>query len=63
MGNLIVRFMKEEDGMEMVEWALVAGLVVIAAVGAWSGIGGDIKDIMTKLEEKTGEAATQMNQN
>ena len=44
MRNLIVRFIKEEDGMEMVEWALVAGLVCMAALvvvvvsagsGAW----------------------------
>ena len=58
MRNLIERFIKEEDGMELVEWALVAGLVVIAAVGSWKVIGTNVKDIMKDLETKTSEANT-----
>ncbi|HVH07584.1 MAG TPA: Flp family type IVb pilin [Myxococcota bacterium] len=61
MRNLIERFIKEEDGMEMVEWALVAGLVVIAAVGSWKVIGTNVKDIMGNLEQKTNDAKANMN--
>ncbi len=61
MRNLIVRFIKEEDGMEMVEWALVAGLVVIAAVTAWGNIGKNVSAVMTELDKKTGEAKNAMN--
>jgi pilus assembly protein Flp/PilA len=42
MRSLIVRFIKEEDGMEMVEWALVATLFALAAIGAWTTLGGQI---------------------
>ena len=61
MRNLIVRFVKEEDGMEMVEWALVAGLVVIGAVAAWQQIGANISTVMTNLQTRTGEAAAASN--
>jgi Flp pilus assembly pilin Flp len=61
MRNLIVRFIKEEDGMEMVEWALVAGLVVIAAVTAWGNIGKNVSAVMGELEKKTGDAKAAMN--
>jgi hypothetical protein len=29
----------EEDGLELMDWALVAGLAVIAAVAAWQALG------------------------
>jgi Flp pilus assembly pilin Flp len=48
MRNLIVRFVKEEEGMEMVEWALVAGLFVLVAMTGWGTVAGAIT---TKLEE------------
>lgn len=48
MRNLIVRFLKEEDGMEMVEWALVAGLFVLIAMTGWTAVGNAIT---TKLGE------------
>lgn len=48
MKNLIVRFLREEDGMEMVEWALVAGLFALAAIAGW----GTVADaIGTRLDE------------
>jgi Flp pilus assembly pilin Flp len=42
MRSLITRFVKEEDGMEMVEWALVAGLFVMVAMLGWNGVAGAI---------------------
>jgi Flp pilus assembly pilin Flp len=61
MRNLIERFIKEEDGMEMVEWALVAGLVVIAAVAAWGNIGKNVSAVMSELDKKTADAKNAMN--
>jgi Flp pilus assembly pilin Flp len=61
MRNLIERFIKEEDGMEMVEWALVAGLIVIAAVASWGNIGQNVKSIMEQLDQRTLDAKNAMN--
>lgn len=61
MRNLFVRFIEEEDGMEMVEWALVAGLVVIAAVTAWGNIGKNVSAVMGELDKKTADAKNAMN--
>ncbi len=51
MRNLITRFVREEDGMEFVEWALVATLFALAGSFAWgtlastiSGALGDVGD-------------------
>jgi Flp pilus assembly pilin Flp len=38
----VVEFVKEEEGLELVEWALVGALIVVAAAGTWSGVGGEV---------------------
>ena len=42
MRNLITRFVREEDGMEFVEWALVATLFALAGIGAWGQLSSNI---------------------
>jgi len=42
MRNLITRFVREEDGMEFVEWALVATLFALAGIGAWGTLASNI---------------------
>lgn len=42
MRNLITRFVREEDGMEFVEWALVATLFALAGIGAWGQLSTNI---------------------
>ena len=49
MRSLITRFVKEEDGMEMVEWALVAGLFVLVAMAGWGGVAGAITGRLATL--------------
>lgn len=36
------RFMKEEEGLEMLEWALVAALFAVAGVAAWRTLGTQV---------------------
>ena len=57
MRDLIKRFVIEEDGMEMVEWALVAVVFALAGIGAWSQLAdsletalGDIGDVVEDPE-------------
>ena len=42
MLNVIRNFVRDEDGLEMVEWAIVAALITTAAATALSTLGGSI---------------------
>jgi len=57
MWTLIKKFVKEEEGMEMVEYAVVAALVIIAAVGVWATLGTEIVnrmgDVITAMQGQT----------
>ena len=53
-GNMLKQFLQEEEGMEMVEWALVAVLFAVASVAAWGALGGQLT---TTLQELTADIA------
>jgi Flp pilus assembly pilin Flp len=40
--NLLVKVLKEQDGGEVLEYALIAGLIVIAAIAAISVVGTNV---------------------
>ena len=42
MLNTIKSFVRDEDGLEMVEWAIVAALITTAAATALSTLGASI---------------------
>ena len=50
------RFWREEEGTEVVEWALVAGLLVAAGAGVWATIGGQVETLMEAVSTMLGEA-------
>ena len=41
------RFVREEDGMEMVEWAIVATVFAIASAALWGTLSGAIGSALT----------------
>jgi Flp pilus assembly pilin Flp len=41
-GSLIGRFIREEDGMEMVEWAVVGVVFALASAAIWGTLSGSI---------------------
>ena len=41
-GNMLKQFLREEEGMEMVEWALVAVLFALVAGGAFGILGTNL---------------------
>lgn len=45
----IKRFVREEEGTEVVEWALVAGLIVAVGAAVFSGIGTQAKAYLDEL--------------
>jgi len=53
----LVSLVRDEHGTETVEWALVAGLLVILAATGYSLVSGDITPILNNLKGATSEAA------
>ena len=49
MKNLFARFIKEEEGQDLIEYALLAALVAIASIAILGTIGSGIKGIFTKV--------------
>ncbi|MDI5921137.1 hypothetical protein QLQ86_10115 [Halomonas sp. LR5S13] len=45
----IERFWKEEEGTEVVEWALVAGLIVAVGAAVFTGIGTQVQTHLNSL--------------
>ena len=49
MLNLLKNFVSNEDGLEMVEWAIVAALVTAAGAGAFAALGTNVTTALTTL--------------
>lgn len=56
----VKKFLRDEEGTEVVEWALVAGLIVAVGAGLFVAIGdsvavhlGTIKDLLVNNEPTT----------
>jgi pilus assembly protein Flp/PilA len=54
----VLQFLRDEEGSELVEWALVAGLIIVVGAGAFIAIGGDVGTIFGLLENSMDQAAT-----
>ncbi|MDR5899526.1 hypothetical protein QC823_11080 [Halomonas vilamensis] len=54
----IERFWKEEEGTEVVEWALVGGLIVAVGAALFITIGDNVATALGFLAEQTDAAAT-----
>jgi pilus assembly protein Flp/PilA len=49
MKNLCSRFLKETRGQDLVEYALAAGLVAVAAVAAMPALTSTVQNVFTKI--------------
>jgi Flp pilus assembly pilin Flp len=54
--NMLKRFIRDESGLELSEYAIMAGLIIVIAVGMIILVGGHINAIFTKLEGALGDA-------
>ena len=55
MGNLIKRFVVEEEGMELLEWAIVAVLFALVAGAVFATLGTTVQ---TQLQNVNAKAFT-----
>ncbi len=47
----IERLLREDDGMEMVEWAIVGVVFAVAAAAFWSDLAGAINTALSDIED------------
>jgi Flp pilus assembly pilin Flp len=52
--NTVKRLVTEQDGMEMVEWAIVGVVFAVAAAAFWG-------DLATNIDAALGEIETEIN--
>ena len=50
MRNAIVRFVRDEQGMEMVEWAIVGVVFAVAAAAFWGSLATAIDGALNQIE-------------
>jgi Flp pilus assembly pilin Flp len=50
MKNLLKKFLRDERGLETVEYAIIAGLIVVGTIGLIASIGGWVNTRFTRLD-------------
>ncbi len=53
MKKLVVKLVKDEQGGEVLEYALIAGLIVVAAIAAITSVGSKVLARWTSLNTPT----------
>jgi pilus assembly protein Flp/PilA len=56
--TLIARFVREEEGQDVVEYALLAAFISIVAATIFSQIGGDLNTIFGNVKTQADTAAS-----
>jgi Flp pilus assembly pilin Flp len=57
MLKMIKGFVKDEEGLTTVEYALLLALLVVAAIGVWTAFGGRVQGIVTSSSAAIDTAA------
>jgi Flp pilus assembly pilin Flp len=57
MKNLFARFVREEAGQDIIEYALLAAFISVVAYTVLVTIGTDVTTIYTAVQGATGQAA------
>ena len=49
MKNLVNRFVREEEGQDLIEYSLLAALIAVACIGAMQALASSINGIFAKI--------------
>ena len=58
--NRITRFINDDQGADLIEYALLVGLITLAAVGTLTKVGGKISDMWLAIEGSLTTAASKI---
>ena len=58
MKNLMARFVREEEGQDIIEYALLAAFISISGYLILQSIGTQVNSIYTKVQTATSSAAS-----
>ena len=58
MKNLITRFVREEEGQDIIEYALLAAFISVLAWLTLQNIGQDVSTMYTKVQSATNDASS-----
>jgi Flp pilus assembly pilin Flp len=50
MKNLLVRFVRDEEGQDIIEYGLLGAFISIVAIAAILGIGGDVRTMFETID-------------
>jgi pilus assembly protein Flp/PilA len=57
MLNFVKSFVREEEGQDLLEYALLVALIALIAIGAVGAAGGSVSAIFTNIANQLGAAA------
>ena len=55
MKNKIMTFLRDEEGLTIVEYAVAAGLIAAGAIAAFSFLGGEVSRVINALGGALGD--------
>jgi len=55
MKSLLLKFWEDEEGATAIEYALIAGLIAVAIIGALSLLGEDIRELFGTISTELGK--------
>jgi pilus assembly protein Flp/PilA len=58
MKKLLARFVREDEGQDLIEYALLAGFIALAAVLMIYNIGTGLNTIFSRVNSQVGSAAS-----
>ena len=58
MKEILSRFVHEETGQDLIEYALLAGFISLAAVAAITAVGTELSGLYDNVKTKVNDAAT-----
>ena len=58
MKNLIASFVRDEQGQDLIEYALLAGFISLAVVTAVTNVGTSLNSLYQNVESKVDDAAS-----
>jgi pilus assembly protein Flp/PilA len=57
MKNFVVRFIREDEGQDLIEYALLAAFISLAAVLAIQSLGSAVNDVYTRVSSTLSTAS------